>query len=104
MPYAQQQRLPARLALAAPRPSAFRRATTFEFASPGQNTDRVHLSVYDLSGRLVRTLINEDLSGGTYHASWDGTSDRGSAVSAGVFYCRLTHRGESRTRNVVLLK
>ena len=95
---------PSRLALAAPRPSTFRSTTTFEFAIPGDAIDRVHLSVYDLSGRLVRTLVNEDLSGGTYRASWDGAADHGVSVSSGVYYCRLTHHGVSRTRNVVLVR
>ena len=64
---------------------------------------RVSLRVYDLQGRVVRTLVDQDAAAGTFRATWDGTSDRGAASGPGVFFARLVADGRSvDTRKIVI--
>lgn len=64
----------------------------------------VALSIYDVSGRLVKNVLNGWERRGTNAANWDGTSDSGAPVSSGVYFCRITAAGFSATQKIVLLK
>jgi flagellar hook assembly protein FlgD len=64
----------------------------------------VRLSILDVGGRVVRTLVNEEQRGGSYRVVWEGRDDRGDAVSSGVYIALLDVSGERRTRKMVLLK
>lgn len=65
---------------------------------------RVRIGVFDLSGCLVRTLIDGDLAGARHDVVWDGTSDQGRAVPAGVYFVRLRVSGIGLSRSVVLIR
>jgi hypothetical protein len=54
---------------------------------------RVTLNVYDVQGRLVRTLIDQDAAAGNFRATWDGRSDSGEPVGNGVYMARLAADG-----------
>lgn len=62
------------------------------------------LAVYDLQGRLVRTVLNKVLPGGSYTAAWDGLDDNGQGVSSGVYLCVLRQGAKSDARRMVLLR
>jgi hypothetical protein len=62
----------------------------------------VHLAVFDVSGRLIRTLAQETFGPGAHTVVWDGTDGNGSRVSSGVYYCRMQSSGFSATRPVVM--
>ena len=68
-------------------PNPFNPVTHVEFAI--RNPQKVILAVYDLLGREVKTLVNENKSPGAYTVTWDGTDDRGRAVVSGVYLYRL---------------
>ncbi|TMQ51614.1 MAG: DUF4331 domain-containing protein [Candidatus Eisenbacteria bacterium] len=53
----------------------------------------VTLMVYDVQGRAVRTLVDQDAAEGTFRAQWDGRSDDGGDAGKGVFFARLTADG-----------
>ena len=68
-------------------------------------TGRSHvtLKVYDLQGRTVRTLVDQDAAAGTFHSSWDGRADDGSRAVKGVYFVRLaTDTGLQEARKVTL--
>jgi photosystem II stability/assembly factor-like uncharacterized protein len=65
---------------------------------------QVHLSVYDLRGRLIRTLENRHKGGGGYEVIWNGDDEAGQVVSSGVYFYRLSVDGEVETRRMVLTK
>jgi len=46
----------------------------------------VKLNVYDVSGRLVKTLADRFMGSGVQHVGWDGTSRAGSRVASGVYF------------------
>ncbi len=64
---------------------------------------RVKLTVYDVQGRAVRQLIDQEAAPGTFRAQWDGRSEDGSVAGKGVYFVRFTtDSGLSDTRKVIL--
>jgi len=65
----------------------------------------VTLRIYDVSGRLVRTLVDEvQEPGRSYTVVWDGRNAYGRSVSSGVYFCRLTAGAGASARKMVLLR
>ena len=94
---------PARNRLESVAPNPFQPSTSIRFtvAEP----TRVTLQVFDVSGRLVRTLLRGAVAPGTSRAVvWDGRDDRGHAVSAGAYFCRLRGTGFVLTRKLIRLQ
>lgn len=89
-------------ALAAPRPNPSAGETVLAYSLPAEG--HVRLSVYDVGGRLVRTLVDAARPAGRHEARWDGQDARGAAVAPGVYYVRLTGAKEAATRPVVLIR
>ena len=57
------------------------------------------LSVYDLLGREIATLVNEELKPGTYEVNWDASN-----YPSGVYFYRLTTETFYETRKMVLIR
>jgi hypothetical protein len=66
-------------------------------------TGPVRLEIVDLSGRHVRTLVDDVVPAGRHEFAWDGRSDRGSAAPPGVYLARLVGAGFARTRRFTRL-
>ena len=99
----QLQTRPAAFALATNYPNPFNPATTIQYALP-QAAD-VQLTVYNVVGQVVRTLVAEHQSAGRYLVAWDATNDNGQSLSAGVYFYRLQAGGEFHAvRKMLLLK
>jgi len=65
----------------------------------------VSLKLYDVVGRLVRTLVNrENEAAGTKTVYWNGMNDNNNSVSAGVYFYRLTAEGRTATKKMVVVK
>ncbi len=87
-------------------PNPFNPKTTITFQLPRseQPAIRVKLEVFDVSGRLIRTLIDGEMFPGTYHVSWDGMDNQGKRAPSGVYFYRLSTPEYLKTRRMVLLK
>jgi len=83
-------------------PNPFNPTTTIRFEMPVAGD--VTLTVYDVRGTRVRTLVRESRAEGTHAVTWDGRNDRGEQVGSGVYLYRLDAAGTSQTRKMVLLK
>jgi hypothetical protein len=83
-------------------PNPFNPKTTVAFSL--RDAGHVNLSVYDVSGRLVRTLVDGSRGTGQHAVVWAGRDDAGCAVASGIYYCRLVTSGCVETRKMVLLK
>lgn len=88
---------PASVELAQNRPNPFGPTTKFRFRIPSEG--RVTLRVYDLAGRVVGTLVDEDLDPGTHERTFDC---RG--ISGGVYHYALSAGGRVYTKRMVILK
>ena len=64
----------------------------------------VRLSVYALTGQLVRTLVDAERQAGSYSVTWDGRDNAGRAVATGVYVCRLEAREHRGARKMLMLK
>jgi hypothetical protein len=74
---------------------------TFDVSTPGN----VAIRIYDVSGRLVRTLTDGHRTVGRYSEVWNGRDNRGNAVHSGIYFYRMTAPGyESPTKKMLLLK
>jgi len=94
--------LPRAYSLAQNSPNPFNPSTTISYtlAEAGQ----VSLAVYDLRGRLVKTLAEGLVDAGTHHVQWNGTDSRGRVLASGVYFYRLKAESYSQVRKMVLLK
>jgi flagellar hook assembly protein FlgD len=93
------------LSLGQNRPNPFNPTTVIPYLlANGSTPVRVKLVVLDVSGGVVRTLVDENQSGGPHEVAWDGKDDRGSTVSSGVYFYALDADGQRQTRKLVLLK
>jgi len=62
------------------------------------------LRVFDTRGRLVRTLVNEDLAAGQHEITWSGDDQHGRPVASGVYFYRLESGGQQAGRRMLLVK
>ena len=65
---------------------------------------KLRLQIYDISGRLVRTLVRGDFAPGSYEISWNGKDERGRAASSGVYFYRLRTDGQELSNRLVLIR
>jgi hypothetical protein len=79
------------------KPNPFHQSTTISYQIP--STSHISLSVYDLSGKLVETLVDQVRKPGVYSVKWEGKNQ-----SSGVYFYRLTGSGFSSTKKLILLK
>ena len=83
-------------------PNPFNSTTIFRFSLP--ETEAVTLTIYNIRGQLVRTLVDKSLESGEHEVTWNGVNQVGQAVASGVYVARLRRQGEVKTRKVVVLR
>jgi len=64
----------------------------------------VKLRIYDVNGRLVRTLVDRDQPAGPHVAVWNGTDDAGRGVASGHYYARIDAGQFTEKVGVTILK
>ena len=94
--------IPSGFALFQNYPNPFNPVTHIAYDLPGDS--RVELSIYNLLGQKIRTLVNRDMSGGHHVAVWDGNDDLGSPVSTGIYFYRIRADDFKESRKMILLK
>jgi hypothetical protein len=84
-----------------PSPNPFRGPTALPFSLPA--SARVRLDVFDIGGRLVRTLVDGRVGPGEHVVAWDGHDRAGRLVESGVYFYRFqSDRGDAVRRAVIL--
>jgi hypothetical protein len=83
-------------------PNPFNPATqiTYQLLEPGEAS----LTVYNVLGQRIRTLIQAYQEAGLHRAIWDGRDDAGRAMSSGIYFYRLHSNGWTQTKQMLLLK
>jgi len=92
-----------RLALGQNYPNPFNPVTKVAYSVP-EGAGRVTLTVHNVNGQVVRTLVDEELPAGPAIAVWDGTDGTGKALASGVYFARLSTSKNSAFRKMTLLK
>jgi hypothetical protein len=83
-------------------PNPFNPSTTINFSIPQQS--RVVIKVYDIMGREIKTLLNEDKSPGSYSAQWNGENSYGTRVATGIYFYRVNAGNLTQVKKMILLK
>ncbi len=91
--------IPAQLVLSDNAPNPFAAQTAISFGLPVSGN--VRLNVFDMTGRLVTTIANEEMAAANHTIIWDGTDSTGSPVGAGVYFCRLETAGQVLTQKML---
>jgi hypothetical protein len=87
---------------ARPNPSGPRTTIPFRIGDPAS----VRIEIFDLHGRLVRTLVEGSYFPGEHQATWDGAGDSGDRLPSGTYFYRMSTNGRSviGSRKLVLLE
>lgn len=83
-----------------PNPFADHTAIHFQLAKPGPVT----VTIYNMAGQVVRTLLDDQRDAGQYSLNWDGTNALGESVNSGVYFYRLTTGDHTETQRMVLMR
>jgi subtilisin-like proprotein convertase family protein len=83
-------------------PNPFNPITHIKFDLP--KAGHVRLDIFDVSGRLVRTLVNENRAAASHSVTWDGTDNRGAKAASGAYYYRLRTGDRVITNKMMLVK
>jgi hypothetical protein len=92
-----QNNIPVKYALSQNYPNPFNPSTMITYALP--KAGNVKLTVFDVLGREVKTLVNEYKTAGTYNVTFDGSS-----VSSGLYFYRINAGSFTDTKKMVLVK
>jgi hypothetical protein len=94
--------LPLKFTLSQNYPNPFNPLTRISYELPGRLP--VSLKIYDINGRLVRIIVNEQQSAGEKIAQWDGKDQLGRIVTSGIYFYKLEAGPFKHIKRMVLLK
>ncbi len=83
-------------------PNPFNSETRIRFSIP--ESVPINLSVFDVQGRKISTLIDGRINPGTHQTSWNGLSDGNSPIASGVYFLRLSTENRIITRKLVCIR
>ncbi|MEZ5083041.1 MAG: FlgD immunoglobulin-like domain containing protein [Bacteroidales bacterium] len=81
-------RLPSEISSLSCQPNPFRQQTEFSFQL--NKAGNVSLNIYDLTGKLVKPIINGDYPEGYYRFTWQGENEAGNQITPGVYFYKLS--------------
>jgi hypothetical protein len=84
-------------------PNPFNPTTTIEFRVPDARTD-IRLTIYNMLGQAVRTLVDGTREVGTHHVVWDGRNDAGESVGTGTYIYQLRTKDVVQSKKLTLVK
>ena len=96
------ENIPEEYALSQNYPNPFNPITKMNYQLPKRS--RVIISIYNVVGQEVRTLLNEDQDYGVHSITWNGVDQYGKAMATGVYFARMSTGSFSQTKKMLLLK
>ncbi|SYZ73591.1 exported hypothetical protein [Candidatus Zixiibacteriota bacterium] len=94
--------IPTKYALAQNYPNPFNPSTAIKFDLP--QTSQVKLEIFNILGQKIRTLINREMTAGSYDITFDGKGDDNKQLGSGVYFYRLRAGEFEQSRSMMLLK
>ena len=94
--------IPTEFALQQNYPNPFNPETRITYQLPERSD--VTLSVYNIQGNVVATLVNQTHAAGTYMMTWNGKDEAGHQMPSGVYFYRITADGFNETKRMMLMK
>ncbi len=97
--------LPEKFVLSQNYPNPFNPSTEIKYSLPAlKSSYHVVIKIYDVQGRLVKILVDETKSAGTYSVKWGGTDSIGNAVASGIYFYSMQVGEFKSTRKMMLLR
>jgi hypothetical protein len=94
--------IPKEFALYQNYPNPFNPATEIKFDIPKES--HVKIVIYDITGKEVKTLVDEVVKPGAYRILWDGTDNSGNKVTSGIYFYRMIAGSYVSVKKMVLIK
>lgn len=85
-------------------PNPFNPTTTIAFQIPENARGEVMLVIFDMLGRKVRTLVNEEVKSGYFDIQWDGLDDNGAVTASGIYFYNLRVGEFAATRKMIKMQ
>ncbi len=102
--FAEEINLPTQYALWQNYPNPFNPKTVIRYEIPLQGYEMVQLAIFDLQGRLVKTLVEQVQRPGRFRVEWDGILEQGQPAASGTYFYRLRTEKFEKTRKLLLLR
>ncbi len=83
-------------------PNPFNPNTTIQYQLP--KAGKVELKIYNITGQVVKTLVNENQKEGAYKVRWDGKNDQSQRVANGTYIYQLKHDNKAMAKKMIFLK
>jgi hypothetical protein len=93
---------PATFSLHQNHPNPFNPETDISYSIPVDG--RMALSIYNVRGQKVKTLVESNQAAGYYTVHWDGTDEQGRKVASGIYFYRLQAGERTETKKMILMK
>lgn len=94
--------IPEKFSLSQNYPNPFNPVTRMDYTLPKRS--RVVISIYNVLGQEVKTIINREQEYGYHSITWDGIDNRGKQMSSGVYFARMNSDSFSQTKKMLLVK
>lgn len=102
-PVVEPEAVPDRFALSGCAPNPFNPMTTVKYEVP-ESSGMVNIGIYDISGKMVKQLVHQYKTAGNYSVGWRGKDRSGRSMPTGVYFCRMTAPGYSRSIKLTLVQ
>ena len=83
-------------------PNPFNPSTTIQYEVPKAGV--VEVNIFDIQGRLVRSILKSNQEAGTHSVVWDSHNSNGNIVVSGTYFCQVLFDGSSLVKKLVLIK
>ncbi len=83
-------------------PNPVSKSTIISFSL--SQAERVSVKIFDMTGRLVKTLANAEMNEGNHQLEWNATDEKGNAVGAGIYFLKVDARDFSETKKLSVMK
>lgn len=83
-------------------PNPFNPSTTISFKISQKS--KVFLEIFDIFGKRIRTLVDDELDSGIHHFTWNGTDEFNNQVASGIYFYRLIVGKNSLTKKMILIR
>ena len=94
--------IPIKFAVSKNFPNPFNPITKFQIDVPEQGSMQVY--VYDISGKVIATLMNTEIESGFHTIKWNGKNDLGAQAASGVYILNVHLNGQYRSQKMLLVK
>ena len=82
-------------------PNPFSNTTNISFFL--SKSEKISISIFDITGRLVKTLTNEQMQAGSHEIKWSINDEHGNTVPSGIYFLRFDTDGYNETKKLLIL-